>query len=461
MKLWAGRLSGSVNEAVAKLNDSLPFDQRLAQQDVRGSVAWARALAQAGVLPSAEADEIVRGLQDIARELESGQFEFQDSDEDIHTAVERRLTERIGPVAGKLHTGRSRNDQVATDFRLWVMEAIAQTDAHLRNLQATLVARAEKDWGIILPGYTHFQRAQPILQSHWWLSHLWALQRDRERLHDLRRRTAVSPLGSGALAGTTFPIDRDALSQSLGFDSASPNSLDAVSDRDFAAEFLFCATLVGLHLSRLAEALILYSTAEFGFVVLDDAYSTGSSLMPQKKNPDPLELTRAKSGKLIGLLTGLLSTLKALPSAYDKDLQEDKPPVFEAADTLEIVLPVMSGAIATLEVHADRMRAAVDAQMLATDLADYLVERGVPFREAHGAAGRAVKLSEDLGVILTDLALAEWQAIHPAFDSEVFQVFDLERALARRAAWGGTAPQAVREQLELAKKVIAINNQKS
>jgi argininosuccinate lyase len=461
MKLWTGRLSGSVNEVVAKLNDSLPFDQRLAQQDVRGSVAWARALAQAGVLPSAEADELVRGLQDIARELESGQFEFQDSDEDIHTAVERRLTERIGPVAGKLHTGRSRNDQVATDFRLWVMEAIAQTDAHLHNLQATLVARAEKDWAIILPGYTHFQRAQPILLSHWWLSHVWALQRDRERLHDLRRRTAVSPLGSGALAGTTFPIDRDALSHSLGFDSAMPNSLDAVSDRDFAAEFLFCATMVGLHLSRLAEALILYSTAEFGFIELDDAYSTGSSLMPQKKNPDSLELTRAKSGKLIGLLTGLLSTLKALPSAYDKDLQEDKPPIFEAADTLEIVLPVMSGAIATLEVHADRMRAAVDAQMLATDLADYLVERGVPFREAHGAAGRAVKRAEDLGVILTDLAFAEWQAIHPTFDSDVFQVFDLERALARRSALGGTSPQAVREQLELAKKVVPINNQKS
>jgi argininosuccinate lyase len=454
MKLWSGRLSGSVDAAVARLNDSLPFDQRLAQHDVRGSVAWARALARAGVLTGAEADELVHGLQDIAHELESGQFEFQGSDEDIHTAVERRLTERIGPVAGKLHTGRSRNDQVATDFRLWVMDAIAQTDAHLHDLQATLVARAEKDWGVILPGYTHFQRAQPILLSHWWLSHVWASQRDRDRLHDLKRRTAVSPLGSGALAGTAFPIDRDALSHSLGFDSATPNSLDAVSDRDFAAEFLFCAALVGLHLSRLAEALILYSTAEFGFLVLDDAYSTGSSLMPQKKNPDPLELTRAKSGRLIGLLTGLLATLKALPSAYDKDLQEDKPPIFEAADTLGIVLPVMSGAIATLVVHADRMRAAVDAQMLATDLADYLVERGVPFREAHGAAGRAVKRSEDLGVVLTDLAFAEWQAIHPAFSDDVFQVFDLERALARRAAFGGTAPQAVREQLELAKHVI-------
>ena len=466
MKLWVGRLSGTVDTVVAKLNDSLPFDQRLAQQDVRGSVAWARALAQAGVLTEAEADEIVRELQDIAREFESGQFEFQDSDEDIHTAVERRLTERIGPVAGKLHTGRSRNDQVATDFRLWVMDAVSQTDAHLHDLQATLVARAEKDWGIILPGYTHFQRAQPILLSHWWLSHLWALQRDRERLHDLKRRTAVSPLGSGALAGTAFPIDRDALSQSLGFDSAMPNSLDAVSDRDFAAEFLFCATMVGLHLSRLAEALILYSTAEFGFIELDDAYSTGSSLMPQKKNPDPLELTRAKSGKLIGLLSGLLATLKALPSAYDKDLQEDKPPVFEAADTLKILLPVMSGAIATLQVRADRMRAAVDAQMLATDLADYLVERGVPFREAHGAAGRAVKRSEKLGVVLTDLALAEWQAIHPAFGDVVFQVFDLERALARRSAFGGTAPQAVREQLESARKVIgnqisSIESQKS
>ena len=454
MKLWSGRSSGSVNSAVAALNDSLPFDQRLAKQDVRGSIAWARALAKASVLTQAEADEIVRGLETISGEFERGEFAFAESDEDIHTAVERRLTELIGPVAGKLHTGRSRNDQVATDFRLWVMEAIQWMDAEVRDLQATLIARAEQDMGVILPGYTHTQRAQPILLSHWWLAHLWALQRDRARLHDLNSRTAVSPLGSGALAGTAFPIDRDALSTSLGFASAAPNSLDAVSDRDFAAEFLFCASLLGLHLSRLAESLILYSTSEFAFVVLDDAYSTGSSLMPQKKNPDPLELVRAKSGKLMGLLTGLLATLKALPSAYDKDLQEDKLPVFEAADTLDLVLPVMSGVITTLKVNAGRMRAAIDASMLATDLADYLVQRGVPFREAHHAAGRAVKQAEERQVKLPELALAEWQAIHPAFADDLYQVFDPERAIARRSALGGTAPEAVQQQLARAKRVV-------
>ena len=455
MKLWSGRLSGAMNPEVAKLNDSLPFDQRLARQDVRGSVAWARALAQASVLTLAEADTITHGLQAIAGEFERGQFLFAESDEDIHTAVERRLTELIGPVAGKLHTGRSRNDQVATDFRLWVLEAIERTDAQLHGLQSALIARAEQDMGVILPGYTHTQRAQPILLSHWWLSHLWALQRDRERLHDLKQRTAVSPLGSGALAGTAFPIDRDALSHDLGFRSASPNSLDAVSDRDFAAEYVFGATLVGLHLSRMAQALILYSTAEFAFIELDDAYSTGSSLMPQKKNPDPLELIRGKSGKFIGVLAGLLATLKALPSAYDKDLQEDKLAVFEVADTLDLVLPVMKGSVATLTVRAEQMRAAVDASMLATDLADYLVQRGVPFRDAHHAAGRAVKRAVELGVNLTELLLAEWQVIHPAFGHDLYQVFDPERAIARRSAWGGTAPDAVREQLALARQVVS------
>jgi argininosuccinate lyase len=453
MKLWSGRLNGSMDAAAAKLNDSLPFDQRLAQQDVRGSIAWAQALAKAGVLAQAEADEITNGLQAIAGEFERGEFVFA-SDEDIHTAVERRLAELIGPAAGKLHTGRSRNDQVATDFRLWVLDTVERTDARLHDLQSTLIERAERDTDVILPGYTHTQRAQPILLSHWWLAHLWAFQRDRDRLHDLKQRTAVSPLGSGALAGTAFPVDRDALSHDLGFHSAAPNSLDAVSDRDFAAEFLFCATLIGLHLSRLSEALILYSTAEFGFIELDDAYSTGSSLMPQKKNPDPLELIRGKSGKLVGLLTGLLATLKALPSAYDKDLQEDKLPVFEAADMLDLMFPVIVGSIATLTVHAEHMREAIDASMLSTDLADYLVQKGVPFREAHHAAGRAVKRAQELNVKLTELALPEWQAIHPTFGGDLYQVFDPERALARRSAFGGTAPGAVQQQLALARQVV-------
>ena len=454
MKLWTGRLSGSVNSAVAALNDSLPFDQRMAQQDLRSSMAWARALAKAGVLTQAEADEMVSGLQIVAGEFESGEFAFAEGDEDIHTAVERRLTELIGPVAGKLHTGRSRNDQVATDLRLWMLEAIERTDEQLCDLQSTLIARAEQDMGVILPGYTHTQRAQPILLSHWWLAHLWAFQRDRQRLDAVGQRTAVSPLGCGALACTAFPVDRETLAHELGFDSASPNSLDAVSDRDFAAEYLFCATLIGLHLSRMAQALILYSTAEFSFIELDDAYTTGSSLMPQKKNPDPLELIRGKSARFIGALTGLLAMLKALPSAYDKDLQEDKLPVFEAADTLDLVLPVMRGVITTLTVRADRMRAAVDASMLATDLADYLVQRGVPFREAHHAAGHAVKRAEELGIQLTELPLAEWSAIHPAFGHDLYEVFDPERAIARRSAFGGTAPDAVREQLTLARQLV-------
>ncbi len=455
MVLWSGRFTGSLNEAAARLNASLPFDRRLAEVDVRGSLAWARALGRAGILTPAEVDALLKGLEQVLAEFESGGFTFQESDEDIHTAVERRLTEIAGPVGGKLHTGRSRNDQVATDFRLWVLGALERLQGQLHELQSVLVSRAEADLGVALPGYTHFQQAQPILLSHWWLGHFWALQRDHERLGDAARRTAVLPLGSGALAGTGFPIDRAALAADLGFAAPSPNSLDAVSDRDFAAEFLFCAALIGVHLSRLAEALILYSTAEFGFIVLDDAFSTGSSLMPQKKNPDPLELVRAKSSDLIGKLTGLLSTLKALPSAYDKDLQEDKPPLFAAADLLELTLPVMGGLIATLKLRPERMRAAIGWPILATDLADYLVEKGVPFREAHHAVGQAVGRAEGLGVRLPDLPLEEWQAIHAAFGADLFDVFDVEHALARRAAWGGTAPQAVREQLDLAKQVLA------
>jgi len=454
MALWSGRLSGNLNETVAALNNSLSFDQRLAEVDISGSIAWAKALQRAGVLTLTETDEINRGLQIIQAEFIKGEFEFKAGDEDIHTAVERRLTELIGPLAGKLHTGRSRNDQVATDFRLWILDAIKHLDEQIKVFQTTLLNRAERDFDVIMPGYTHFQQAQPILLSHWWLSHFWALQRDRERLQNLAYETACLPLGSGALAGTGFPIDRFAPASELGFVYPSPNSIDAVSDRDFAAGFLFCTTLLGVHLSRLAEALILYSTSEFGFITLADEFSTGSSLMPQKKNPDPLELTRAKAGVLIGRLTGLLSTLKALPSAYDKDLQEDKPPVFDAADTLEVLLPVLSGLVATLTVNSARMRAAIDPQVLATDLADYLVNKGVPFRQAHHAVGGAVKRALELGVRLPDLPLNEWQAIHPAFQNDLYTVFDLEQSLNRRAAWGGAAPQAVKEQLVKAREAI-------
>jgi argininosuccinate lyase len=365
------------------------------------------------------------------------------------------LGELIGVLAGKLHTGRSRNDQVATDFRLWMLEALPELDGAITGLQSTLVTLAEKHQSTLMPGYTHLQRAQPITLAHWLLSHFWALQRDRERLADLRDRVAVLPLGCGALAGTAFPIDRAALAESLGFDAPAPNSLDAVSDRDFAAEYLFCAAMVGVHLSKLAENVIMFTTAEFGFFELSDAYSTGSSLMPQKKNPDVFELARGKAGTLIGLLTGLLATLKGLPSTYDKDLQEDKVPVFQATDTLLTILPVLAGALETMSFHEKRMLAAIDASMLATDLADYLVRKGVPFREAHGVTGKAVRAAAEKGLSLDQLPLTEWQALGP-FDADVKQVFDPLKSVEQRNAIGGTSPGSVKEQLLNAKSLLGL-----
>ena len=454
MTLWGSRFSGKLDPAAWRVNTSLPFDQRLALQDVRGSIAWAQALEKAGVLTRDESTQICAGLNAIRGEFESQEFAFQESDEDIHTAVERRLGELIGPVAGKLHTGRSRNDQVATDLRLWLLEAIQTLDAAVRDLQTALVERAESDFDILLPGYTHLQRAQPILLGHWWLSHFWPLQRDRERLLQVRERTAVLPLGSGALAGTSFPVDRTALAAGLGFSHPSPNSLDAVSDRDFAAEFLFCTALTGIHLSKLAEAVVLFSSAEFGYFVLSDAFSTGSSLMPQKKNPDVFELARGKAGTLLGYLTGLMTALKGLPSAYDKDLQEDKVPVFNAYDTLTAILPVLAGALRTLSLHPERMRAAIDPGMLATDLADYLVQKGIPFRQAHALAGQAVQLAGEQGKTLDTLTLEEFLSLDPAFDSGVYAVLDPQRSVARRNVVGGTAPKAVQTQLKNAKSKV-------
>jgi len=453
MTLWHGRLPAKMDPAAWSFNASLPCDRRLAPQDVRGSLAWAGALCAAGVLREEERARIVAGLEAIAGELAAGSFAFAADDEDIHSAVERRLGELIGPLAGKLHTGRSRNDQVATDLRLWTIEALACLRTELAALQTALVARAERDFDTLMPGYTHLQRAQPLLLSHWWLSFFWPLQRDRERLEQLARRAAVLPLGCGALAGTAFPVDRETLARELGFVAPAPNSLDAVSDRDFAAEFLFCSALIGVHLSRLAEATILFATAEFGFFELPDAYSTGSSLMPQKKNPDVFELVRGKAGTLIGLLGGLLATLKGLPSAYDKDLQEDKPPLFQAADTLLAALPVIGGAIAGIAVRTARLEAALDASMLATDLADLLVRRGLPFREAHAAAGRAARLAAEHGTPLDRLSPADWRAL--GLEGDFAAAFDPRRSVERRAATGGTAPAAVRRQIDEARRKLA------
>lgn len=452
MTLWKSRFKGKLDDAAWDVNASLAFDQRLVKQDILGSMAWASALMKAKVLKAVEAVMIITGLEKIASEFEVGELVFHESDEDIHTAVERWLGEVIGAEAGKLHTGRSRNDQIATDFRMWLMDQLPALDSAIQNLQKTLIVKAESNLETLMPGYTHLQRAQPVTLAHWFLSFVWALQRDRERLADLRKRTAVMPLGSSALAGTAFPIDREALAQALDFDSISPNSIDAVSDRDFAAEFLFCAAMIGVHISKLCEAVVLFSTAEFGFFELSDAYATGSSLMPQKKNPDLFELGRGKAGALIGLLTGLMATLKGLPSTYDKDLQEDKVPVFQAADTLLAVLPVLAGALSTMTIKPERMRAAIDSSMLATDLADLLVSKGMPFREAHGVVGKLVREAVERGIGLEQRVIEEKTALRLT-EKEVKQCFDPMESVKRRKAVGGTAPEAVKLQLERVKEL--------
>ena len=454
--MWGGRFTQSLDPLAWALNSSLPVDQRLAIQDVDGSLAWAAAIHRAGILTDAEQGSLSLGLAAIRKEFSSGQFSFAATDEDIHTAVERRLSELAGDAAGKLHTGRSRNDQVATDFRLWILQAIPLLVTALKELQSALVERAEAAEETVMPGYTHLQRAQPILLAHWWLSHYWPLQRDAERLLDLIRRVSVLPLGSGALAGVPFDIDRLALANALGFEGVSQNSIDAVSDRDFAAEYLFCTTMIGIHLSKLAEQIVLFTSAEFGFFELSDAYSTGSSLMPQKKNPDVFELARGKAGTLLGLLAGLLATLKGLPSTYDKDLQEDKAPVFQATDTLLSILPVIAGALRTLTVRPDRMRSALDSTLYATDLADYLVGKGVPFRDAHQVAGKAVRAAGQGRISMEQMPLEAYQSLSPAFEADVIDVFNPRTSIDKRNSIGGTGLQSVKKQIQLAKSILSL-----
>jgi argininosuccinate lyase len=449
-RLWGGRFGGGPAPELDRLNRSLPVDRRLWREDVTGSRAWVSALGRAGVLTAEESATLEAGLIAVADELATWtEAEWADApDEDIHSLVERLLTEEVGAVAGKLHTGRSRNDQVATDGRLWALSAAGSLSDELAALEAVLADRAEGHVETLMPAYTHLQRAQPVSVGHWLLSHAWPLERDRDRLADARRRASVLPLGSGAVTGCPFPVDRELLRDSLGFDEVSPNSLDAVGDRDWAAELLFAMTLAAVHLSRLAEDLVIFGSAEFGFVRFADAYSTGSSLMPQKRNPDGLELARAGAGRILGELVGLVTVLKGLPGGYGKDLQEDKGALFRAHDHLMALLPAVRGTVATLEIDAARCAAALDDGMLATDLADALVEAGTPFRQAHEEVGRVVRAAEDAGVSISRLDPEAVRAASPAIAAlDLERCFDHAAATARRGGEGGTAPDAVRTQL--------------
>jgi len=454
-QMWGGRFALGPSEALHALNRSLPVDHRLWPQDVAASKAWVHALGRVGVLTPAEEAALLEGLDRVAERLADGAA-VGAPDEDIHTLVERLLYEEVGSTAGKLHTGRSRNDQVATDLRLWTLGAIDQLDVDLTQLGGTLVARARDGMDDLLPGYTHGQRAQPVRWAYVLLAHAWPLVRDRQRLADARRRTAELPLGSGALAGSGFPVDRVLLKEALGFRALSPNALDVTGDRDFVAEVLFALALVGTHLSRLAAELQTYTSAEFGFVKLSDAFSTGSSLMPQKRNPDVLELARAKSARLLGDLVALLATLKGIPAGYSKDLQEDKALLFDAFDTVALVLPAVTGAVASLTVDRDRMRGALDASLRATDLADLLVEAGVPFRESHGFVGRLVLEAERAGVPLDRVPPAAAAAIHPALGAAVAQLGTWEDSIEGRATPGGSARHSVEQQLEELRKAFTL-----
>jgi argininosuccinate lyase len=456
MTLWGGRFTGATDEAMRRFNDSIAFDRRLYAADVQGSIAYARALTEAGLITVNERDELIAGLQRVREEFETGALQLKPSDEDIHTAVERRLGEIVGSVAGKLHTGRSRNDQVATDLRLYLMGEIAELRQALLATQGAIVEKARAHLDVLMPGYTHTQQAQPVLFSHWLMSFFWKLQRDQERLTDVIRRIAVLPLGAGALAGNPFGIDRQGLAAELGFGGVTQNSVDAVSDRDYVVEFLAGAALLQVHLSGLAEDLIWWSSREFGFVRLDDAYCTGSSLMPQKRNPDCLELMRGKTGRVVGHLTQLLIVLKGLPSGYNKDLQEDKEALFDTLDTLRLQLPIAAGVIRTLQIDAKRMAGALDDSMLATDLADYLVRKGVPFRQSHYLIGQVVKRAEELGVSLQGLSLTEYQVVSPAFGEDLCAVFDFRQSVERRCVEGGTAVTAVLAQIERAKALLLV-----
>ncbi len=453
-QMWGGRFTAGPAEVMERINASIGFDKKLYAQDIAGSKAHARMLVSAGIISRQDGEAIAEGLDTILREIEAGEFSFSAALEDIHMNVENRLRELIGPAAGRLHTARSRNDQVATDFRLWVRDAIDGIEKALQDLQRALIDQAEKNAETIMPGYTHLQAAQPVTLGHHFLAYVEMLGRDRSRLADARVRMNESPLGAAALAGTAFPIDRFMTAKDLGFDRPMCNSLDAVSDRDFALEFLSAGAILAVHLSRLAEELVLWTNQGFQFVELSDSFTTGSSIMPQKKNPDAAELIRGKAGRVIGALNSLLVTMKGLPMTYGKDMQEDKEPVFDAAETLLLVTTAMRGMIEDLKSVPENLLKATQAGFItATDLADWLVrELGLPFREAHHVTGSLVAEAEKRGLNLAELPLEAMQAVHQGITEGVYEVLSVEKAVASRRSYGGTSPKEVREQIERARE---------
>ena len=455
-KPWGGRFPQEIDNLTEEFTASISFDKRLYRCDIKGSMAYGEALAKAGIVSQDEKAQILRGLKEIEGEIEGGTLPFSASTEDIHMHIEQRLLEKIGDIGGKLHTGRSRNDQIALDLRLFLKEEAAGIIDLLKGLQTSLVGWAEKHIKAIMPGYTHLRKAQPILLSHHVMAYYEIFKRDRERLMDAFNRMDVLPLGSGALAGTPYPVDRTYLAELLGFAAISRNSIDAVSDRDFVAEFLFCCCLLMTHLSRLCEELILWSAPEFGFLRLPQAFCTGSSIMPQKANPDVLELVRAKTGRVYGALITMLTVLKALPLAYNRDLQEDKEPLFNTIDTVKASLQIMAVLFPRMEIQAERMReAAAEDYTNATDLADYLTFKGIPFREAHQITGKVVQYAEEKEKKLDDLSLDELQSFSPLIGKDVFDYIRIENAVNRRNGIGGTARQRVVEQIKKAKKELS------
>ncbi|MDD4766978.1 MAG: argininosuccinate lyase [Desulfotomaculaceae bacterium] len=443
-KLWGGRFQKETDRLVEDFHSSISFDQRLYKYDIKGSIAHARMLGRAGIIQPDEASAIVRGLGEVLADIEEGRVKLSVQSEDIHMNVEQLLTERVGELGKKLHTARSRNDQVALDIRMYLKDEIDNIIVLLRELQLSLLDLAEKHLDTVMPGYTHLQRAQPVTYAHHLMAYGEMFRRDEERLADCRRRTDVMPLGAGALAGTTFPLDRDYVARQLGFAAITENSLDSVSDRDFAVEFAACASLIMVHMSRLCEEIILWSAAEFSFIELDDAYSTGSSMMPQKKNPDVAELIRGKSGRVFGHLQALLTMLKGLPLAYNKDMQEDKEALFDAVDTVKKCLIIFRPMLETIQVKKDVMAEAARGGFTnATDLADYLVRRGMPFREAHEVAGKAVLYCLKKGLTLDRMSLEEYKVFSPLVEEDVYMAIDIKNCVESRKVPGGPAPEAV------------------